>query len=87
MDGTAETYSYYGVLNYLTYNVGFHNEHHDFPAIPWSRLPLVRKIAPEYYDDLPQCASWPGTILRYIFDDSISPYSRMKKDLSAIKAH
>ncbi|KAH8073473.1 sphingolipid delta-4 desaturase [Aureococcus anophagefferens] len=70
MDGTAETYSYYGVLNYLTYNVGYHNEHHDFPAIPWSRLPL--------------CSSWPGTILRYIFDDTISPYSRMTKDPSKV---
>ena len=84
MDGTAETYSYYGVLNYLTYNVGYHNEHHDFPAIPWSRLPLVKEIAPEYYDHLPQCSSWPGTILRYIFDDTISPYSRMTKDPSKV---
>lgn len=79
MEGVQETYSYYGPLNRLAYNVGYHNEHHDFPNIPWSRLPEVRKIAPEFYDNLPQCNSWPGTILRYIFDDSIGPYSRVKK--------
>jgi len=79
VDGVAETYSYYGPLNVLTYNVGYHNEHHDFPNIPGSKLPEVKRLAPEFYDDLPQCKSWPGLILRYIFDDSLSPFSRVKR--------
>jgi sphingolipid delta-4 desaturase len=79
MEGRTETYSYYGPLNMLAYNVGYHNEHHDFPNIAWSNLPKVSKIAPEFYEDLPQCKSWPGVIIRYIFDNSISPFSRVKR--------
>jgi len=77
-DTTSETFSYYGPLNYVTYNVGYHVEHHTFPNIPWSRLPRVKAIAPEFFDG-PQCRSWPGAIAQYICDDSVGPFSRVRR--------
>ncbi|KAJ3416463.1 hypothetical protein HDV05_001621 [Chytridiales sp. JEL 0842] len=74
-----ETYSYYGPLNILAFNVGYHNEHHDFPNIPWTLLPELRKIAPEYYDTLPQCKSWTWTIINFITTPGYGPYSRIKR--------
>ncbi|KAL0488443.1 sphingolipid delta-4 desaturase [Acrasis kona] len=74
-----ETYSYYGPLNYVMLNVGYHNEHHDFPRIPGSRLPLVKKIAPEYYDNLKYYTSWTKVIIDYIFTDGMTMYNRTKR--------
>ncbi|KAI1269993.1 fatty acid desaturase-domain-containing protein [Xylariaceae sp. FL1019] len=74
-----ETYSYYGPLNILTYNVGLHNEHHDFPAIPWTRLPKLNAIAKECYDELPCHTSWTYVIWRFIFDESVGIRSRVKR--------
>uniref|UniRef100_G1SJG1 Fatty acid desaturase domain-containing protein n=1 Tax=Oryctolagus cuniculus TaxID=9986 RepID=G1SJG1_RABIT len=74
-----ETYSYYGPLNYITFNVGYHVEHHDFPSIPGCYLPLVRKIAPEYYDHLPQHHSWVKVLWDFVFEDSLGPYARVKR--------
>ncbi|RYP02747.1 hypothetical protein DL764_005621 [Monosporascus ibericus] len=74
-----ETFSYYGPLNLLTYNVGLHNEHHDFPAVPWTRLHKLHEIAREFYADLPQHRSWSYVIWQFIFDESIGLRCRVKR--------
>jgi sphingolipid delta-4 desaturase len=79
-----ETYSYYGPLNLLTFNVGYHNEHHDFPYIPGSRLPQLRRIAPEFYEPLMAHRSWTRTIWQYITDPSLGGFSRVKRRASAL---
>ena len=74
-----ETFSYYGPLNFLTYNVGLHNEHHDFPAVPWTRLPKLHEIAKEFYADLPRHESWTYAIWRFIFDEEVGMKCRVKR--------
>ncbi|KAI1466033.1 sphingolipid delta4-desaturase [Daldinia caldariorum] len=74
-----ETYSYYGPLNFLVYNVGLHNEHHDFPAVPWTRLPRLNRLAAEFYDDLPHHRSWTYVLWRFIFDESVGIRCRVKR--------
>lgn len=75
-----ETYSYYGILNKVTYNVGYHMEHHDFPYIPGSRLPEVKRIASEFYDSLPQHTSWVKVIWDFIMMEDIGPFARVCRD-------
>jgi sphingolipid delta-4 desaturase len=74
-----ETYSYYGPLNRLACNVGYHNEHHDLPSIPWNRLPKIRAAAPEMYDSLVYHTSWTKLLLKFIFDPRLSLYSRQER--------
>ncbi|PHH72909.1 hypothetical protein CDD82_5741 [Ophiocordyceps australis] len=74
-----ETFSYYGPLNWLTYNVGLHNEHHDFPAVPWSRLPALHALASEFYKDLPRHESWVYAIWRFIWDENVGIQCRVKR--------
>jgi len=74
-----ETFSYYGPLNWLTYNVGLHNEHHDFPAIPWTRLPELHRIAKEFYKDLPKHESWVAVLWQFMLDDGVGLWCRVKR--------
>ncbi|KAI9371560.1 methionine aminopeptidase [Aspergillus egyptiacus] len=74
-----ETYSYYGPLNILTYNVGLHNEHHDFPAIPWTRLHALHRIASEFYEPLPCHRSWVWVIWTFILDKNVGMWCRVKR--------
>lgn len=72
-----ETYSYYGPLNIVAFNVGYHNEHHDFPSVPWNKLPAVKRTAPEAYDSLVSHRSWTRLLIRFLFDNKLSLRSRM----------
>lgn len=81
-----ETFSYYGPLNMMTWDVGYHNEHHDFPRIPGNRLHKVKEIAGEYYDNLESYKSWSQVIYMYIMDRTVGPFSRMKRSVSVSKS-
>ena len=84
--GEQETYSYYGPLNNVAFNVGYHNEHHDFPSIPWNRLPKIREGAPTFYNTLFYHTSWTKLFFRFLFDKEISLYSRViRKDRGKVK--
>lgn len=74
--GDQETKSYYGRLNTVNLNVGYHNEHHDFPSIPWNRLPEIRKMAGAYYDTLGYHTSYTRLLFQFLFDKNLSVYSR-----------
>jgi len=82
-EGGQETFSYYGPLNFLALNVGYHNEHHDFPSIPWNRLPELRRMAPDFYDTLQTRSSWTLLLFQFIFDERFSLFSRVVRRHSA----
>lgn len=82
-DTRQETFSYYGPLNALTWNVGYHNEHHDFPAVPWINLPRLKSVAREYYEPLDQCESWTLTLVRFVSCSGRSLFDRVKREKRA----
>ncbi len=76
-----ETNDYYGWLNRIQLNIGYHNEHHDFPSVPWNRLPDLKTMAPEAYDSLRYHRSWATLGWRFVTDPTLSLYSRpVRKD-------
>ncbi|QDA60575.1 fatty acid desaturase [Hymenobacter jejuensis] len=79
LDPRQETYSYYGPLNGINLNVGFHNEHHDMPSIPWNNLPKLKAVAPEFYEPLLHHTSYTKLFFRFLFDQEISLFSRITR--------
>lgn len=72
-----ETYSYYGPLNHVTFNVGYHVEHHDFMNVPGWRLPALHALAKEAYAPLVSHRSWTAVLWRFITDPSLGFASRI----------
>jgi sphingolipid delta-4 desaturase len=77
------TFDYYGPLNKLALNIGYHNEHHDFHEIPWSRLPALKAMAPEFYDDLRCHRSWLALLVTFVFDPTWSLGTRSENVVQA----
>lgn len=61
-----ETYSYYGPLNNILLNIGYHNEHHDFPTVSCLHLPTLRAHASEFYNPLYVHRSYMGVLWEFI---------------------
>jgi sphingolipid delta-4 desaturase len=81
-----ETFSYYGRLNPIILNVGYHNEHHDFSRVPWTRLPQVKAMAPEFYEPLFAHKSYWYTLKTFFFDQTKGPHSRIARTLDTHRA-
>jgi len=78
-DPDQETYSYYGPINRVCLNMGYHNEHHDLPSIPWNNLPRLKAMAPEFYDSLKFHSSWTRLLFQFIFDKRYTLFSRIER--------
>jgi len=72
-----ETYSYYGPINNVACNIGYHNEHHDFPKIAWSKLPKLKAAAPEFYEPLHKHYSYVGLLWTFVTNRNFTLKSRV----------
>jgi sphingolipid delta-4 desaturase len=82
-DPAQETFDYYGPLNLVALNIGYHNEHHDFPDVPWSRLPRLKEMAPEFYAGLKTHKSLSWLLLKFILDPHFTLYTRVDRSAAA----
>ena len=80
-----ETYSYYGVLNRVTFNVGYHVEHHDFMNVPGWKLPALHAMAGTEYSRLVSHKSWTLVLLEFIFCPRIGVDSRVVRSRAAFQ--
>ena len=42
--------STYSWINLPLFNTGYHHEHHTFPNVAWTRLPVLTRVAPEVFN-------------------------------------
>jgi sphingolipid 4-desaturase/C4-monooxygenase len=76
-----ETYSYYGPLNAVTFNVGYHVEHHDFMNIPGWRLPEYRALVSGAYEGFESHTSWTCVLYEFVARADVSAASRRVRTL------
>lgn len=80
LDPAQETSSYYGPLNVVALNMGYHNEHHDLPSVPWNRLPQLKAAMPELYQSRHSYSSWGAVVWQFVTDRRFSLASRVTRE-------
>jgi sphingolipid 4-desaturase/C4-monooxygenase len=68
--------SYYGPINAISLNHGYHLEHHDFANVPGPWLPKLRQLAPEFYAGRFTHRSRLLSLWQFIFDPRLGIDSR-----------
>ncbi|HLY06470.1 MAG TPA: fatty acid desaturase [Rhizomicrobium sp.] len=84
-DGGNGMASYYGPINLVSVNLGYHLEHHDMPGVSGWRLPALRRAAPEFYDSHHRHKSRLVGLWRFVFDKRIALDSRPIRDLMPLQ--
>ena len=79
-DGGNGMASYYGPINLISINLGYHLEHHDLPAVAGWRLAEVQKLAPQFYTGHARHASRALGLWRFVTNPAIGLDSRPIKD-------
>lgn len=69
-----ESNNYTGHAKIFECNFGLHAEHHDFPTIPWNRLPKLNCIASGEYDEIHKFKSRLVLMFDFIFNPNWSLY-------------
>ena len=48
---TDESSYYYGSINWISVNLGYHLEHRGLPHVAGWRLPPIHQLTPQFYAD------------------------------------
>lgn len=81
-----ETASYYGPLNYIAFNVGYHNEHHDFMRVPCWRLPELHAICKNTYGALESSTSWSRIMWDFVWLRNMGHRARIVRTMDDFRA-
>lgn len=82
-DGGDGMASYYGPINLISVNLGYHLEHHDVPQIAGWRLPQLQGLAPQFYQSHYRHLSRFWGLWQFVMDRGIGLDSRPIKELDA----
>lgn len=82
-DGGNGMASYYGPLNRISVNLGYHLEHHDIPQIAGWRLPQLQRLAPQFYKGQFRHTSRLRGLWQFVADSNIGLDSRPIKEIDA----